>query len=316
MEKIDKLRNELAGVEEYVSLSKYTTLGLGGKARFFYEAKTVDDLIRAIIVARNLAVNYRVVGYGSNLLISDNGFEGLIILNRANSIKIEPSSGRAIADSGASLTRVIVEAGAAGLSGLEPLYGIPGTVGGAALVNAGAHGVSLSSFVKSATILISSDKIVSVTPDWFEFKYRTSKLKYRHDDFPPIILSVIFQFHQKKKDDILDEIAKFKKWREAHQPIGEKTCGSVFRNPGGSDNLASDAPERSAGYLLDQSGAKKLRVGNVRVSKKHANWIINSGQSTAHDARLLIDHMRGAVMEKYSLNLKEEVEYLGNWNDI
>jgi UDP-N-acetylmuramate dehydrogenase len=316
MEKIDKIKTDLIGVQESVSLAKYTTLGLGGDARFFYEAKSVDDLIRAIIVARNLAIVYKVIGYGSNVLVSDNGFDGLIILNRASSIKVEHSTGRVIADSGASLTRVIVEAGAQGLSGLEALYGIPGTVGGAALVNAGAHAVSIESFIKSATILISSDKIISVTPDWFEFEYRSSKLKHKHDDFPPIILSVIFQFHQKKNEGILNDISTFKKWREKHQPIGEKTCGSIFKNPGGSDNLATTEPERSAGWLLDQVGAKKLRVGGIRVSKKHANWIINSGHSSAKDARLLIEQMRNAVREKYSLDLNEELEYLGNWNDI
>lgn len=316
MERIDKIKSALIGVEEYVSMTKYTSLGLGGSARYLYEARSIDDLINAVIVARSLAIPYRVIGYGTNVLFSDNGFDGLVIINRANSIKIEDSSGRVIADSGASLTRVIVEAGSEGLSGLEPLYGIPGTSGGAVTVNAGAHGVSVSSFVKLATILISSDKIISVGPEWFDFGYRTSKLKYKKEEFPPVILSVIFQFHHKKKEDILRDIADFKKWRETHQPIGEKTCGSVFRNPGSSDNLALNDKERSAGYLLDQVGAKKFKVGHVKVSKKHANWIINSGQSSAKDARMLIEQMRAAVSNKYSLNLMEELEYIGNWNDI
>ena len=314
MEKNEKLGQLISGLEYDVPLDRFTTIGLGGNARYFFQAKSVDELVNAVIAARTLAIKYVVLGYGSNVLFSDSGFDGLVVVNRASQVRIESSTGRVIADSGASLSKMIMEAGSQLLSGLEPLYGIPGTVGGAICVNAGAHGVSIASYLKSATILISSEKIISVVPEWFKFEYRKSKIKYVKEDFPPVILSAIFQFHQKKKEDIVSDIAKFKQFREEHQPIGEKTTGSVFRNPGGSDNLKDDK-EKSAGYLLDTAGAKKIKQGNVRVSKKHANWIINNGHSTSQDARLLIEQMRRAVDDKYSLELEEEIEYLGNWND-
>lgn len=306
-----KFENTLGDFKKHVELKKYTTIGLGGNATYLVEAKDIKQLIHAVSVARNFAVPFRVIGYGSNILVSDNGFDGLIIVNRANSIQVDRSKGIIIAEGGASLSKLILEAASNGLSGCESMFGIPGTVGGAICVNAGAHDESISKFLKSATIMLSSDKIVNVQNEWFEFGYRTSKLKYKKQEFPPIVLGAIFQFQQKRTQNTLDEIAKFKSWREDHQPLGEKTCGSVFKNPSNSDQ--SEVKEKTAGYLLDQAGAKKLKKGSLHVSKKHANWIINGGGGTALQARQLIELMRELVVQEYSIVLKEEIEYLGEW---
>jgi len=308
-----KFENSLGEHEKSAELKKYTTIGLGGNARYLVVARDLKQLINAVSAARSLAVGYRVIGFGSNLLISDRGFDGLIIVNRANSIQVDKSKGVVIAEGGAPLSKMILEAASQGLSGCESMFGIPGTVGGAICVNAGAHNEAISKYLKSATIMFSSDKIVSVESGWFDFKYRASKLKYKKEEFPPVILSAIFQFQQKRVEDALGEISKYKSWREKTQPIGEKTCGSVFRNPSGSDKNEEEEKEKTAGYLLDQSGAKKLKVGSMKVSKKHANWIINDGRGTAYDARQLIESMRQAVSDKYSVSLEEEIEYLGDW---
>ncbi len=309
---MDKLEEILKNYSKNVELSLYTSIGLGGRARFLVEAKSIKELVDCVGAARTMGVPYKVLGFGSNILVSDKGFDGLIIINKTSAIEIDESKSRVIVDSGVALSKMILEAASHGLSALEPMFGIPGTVGGALCVNAGAHGASISSCLKSATLMISTDKIVSVQPEWFEFGYRTSKLKYKKDEFPPIVLSAIFQFQKKKPEDISSEIAKYKKWREQNQPIGQKTTGSVFRNLTGRDKN-DDQKERTAGFLLDSSGAKKLKLGGVHVSKKHANWIINEGGSTSSDARKLIEQMRKLVIDKYSVALEEEIEYLGDW---
>lgn len=308
-----KFKESLREYNEDIELRKYTTIFLGGRAKFLVVADDLQKLTSAISSARDFGVNYRVIGYGSNLLISDKGFDGLVIVNRANEINIDKSKSQVIAQSGAALAKLILEASSAGLSGLEPLYGIPGTVGGAVCVNAGAHKTAISNCIKSATIMFSSDKIVTVQKDWFEFGYRSSRLKYKKDEFPPVILSITFQFQQKRPKDILEEIAKYKAWREEHQPLGEKTCGSVFRNPSGQDKN-DGVRDMTAGYLLEEAGAKKFKEGFIKVSKRHANWIINDGRGSALQARKLIERMRSAVDEKFSVSLEEEIEYLGDWS--
>jgi len=310
-----KIKLALEGVVEHEELKKHTTIGVGGVADYFYIAKTIDELVEAVAVARNIGAPYRVIGLGSNLLISDSGYPGLVILNKTSYLSIDPVSGRVITDSGVPLSRVILEAGGQGLGGLESLYGIPGTVGGAVIGNAGAHGVSISEFLKSSSVLISSEKIISCKEKWFEFGYRTSRLKYKSTNSPPVVLNAIFQFQRRKNDSVLQDIAKFKKWREAHQPIGQRTFASVFKNPISTDNAVTEEDkERTAGYLLENSGAKKLSQGDAKVSKLHANWIINSGSATSFDVRTLIEKMRRAVSQKFHVDLEEEVEYLGVWN--
>lgn len=298
-------------------MSKYSSMGVGGPARFFIEARNINELVEILELLRSVAAPYKVIGGCTNIIASDEGFEGVIIRNRTSSINIDPNSGRVIVDSGVPLSLMIMNAATAGLGGLEPLYGIPGTVGGAIINNAGAHGVAISDFLRSASVAYSAEKIENCSTQWFGFKYRQSNLKYKKEDFPPVILSAIFQFQRRKNEDLVDNLAKYKKWRVEKQPIGAKTTGSVFRNPSGTDNANSDNEKfKSAGYLLEQVGAKRMTVGEARVSKKHANWIESGPGATAADVRKLIDKMRNAVEEKYQITLSEEVEYIGKWNGV
>ena len=296
-------------------MSGHTTLGVGGVCEYYFEAKTSEELMNAVVLARNTGAPYRVIGNGSNIVASDSPISGLVIVNKSTDIKVDAASGRVVASSGAPLSRVILEAASHSLGGLEPLYGIPGTVGGAVAVNAGAHGVDISQFLKSSSVLISSEKILNCKPDWFKFGYRTSRLKETNKEAPPVVINAIFQFQRRKKEDILDAINQSKIWRQDHQPIGMRSCGSIFRNPVSSDNAKGDDAFKTAGYLLDQVGAKKFSVGGAHVAKIHANWILNSGKASALDVRNLIEKMRRAVEEKFSVTLIEEVEYLGRWDD-
>jgi len=311
-----KIKEILPETKEYVPLKEHTTLGVGGPGEFFISAKSIEQLVQAIAAARKTGAPYRVIGNGSNIICSDKGFNGLIISNETSNLQIDEATGRVICDGGVALSRVILEAASHGLGGFEPLYGIPGTVGGAVVVNAGAHGVDVARYLQSSSVMVSSEKILNVKNDWFEFKYRESKLKHKHDSAPPVILNAIFQFQRRKKDDILIDIAKFKKERQQKQPIGFKTCGSIFKNPAGTDAAQGDEIAKTAGYLLDESGAKKFHSDGMHVAKIHANWIINTGTGSATDARKLIEKMRQSVEEKFQVTLVEEVEYVGDWDEI
>jgi len=310
MDYLKNIKEEIPHLLEGERLGRYSTMGVGGPARAIFVARNFDELADVVFAAKKHKTPFRVVGNGSNVIFSDDFYDGLVIINKASSISVDKALGRVIADSGASLPKMILEAAANGLSGLEKLYGIPGTVGGAIIVNAGAHGVSISDFMKQATIITSGEKILSCKNKWFGFDYRTSKLKYAKNDSPTVVLNAIFQFQRRKSDDILNDISKAKVFRQTHQPIGERTSGSIFKNPAGTDKAAGEQVEMTAGYLLDQSGAKKMSVGGARVSKIHANWIINYNNATATDIRQLVDKMKQVVSEKFSVDLEEEVEFI------
>lgn len=298
-------------------LSKHLGMGVGGPARFFINVSEIKTLIALVEFLRSAGAPYKVIGGGTNIIASDEGFGGVIIKNRTSSLNIDVNTGRVIADSGVPLSHMIMEAATSGLGGLEPLYGVPGTVGGAIVNNAGAHGVAISDFLKSAAVITSVDKIENHAGTWFGFGYRESKLKYKKEDFPPVILSAIFQFQRKKSEDLMMDLAKWKNWRAEKQPLGAMTSGSIFRNPSGNDNAQNeDERFKSAGYLLEQAGAKRVSVGGARVSKKHANWIENASGATSSDVRKLIDQMRNAVLQKYQITLNEEIEYIGKWDGV
>jgi UDP-N-acetylmuramate dehydrogenase len=311
----EKIKNYLPEVKTMENLNGFTSMGVGGPASLLFVAKTFDELVEAVVAARTVGVNFRVIGNGTNVVFSDKGFDGFIIVNKANSFNVDLRSGCVIADSGLSLSRLILEAASAGLSGLEPLYGIPGTVGGAIVVNAGAHGVAIADYLKSASILVSSEKILNCKKNWFDFSYRHSKLKGTHSDSPPVVLRAIFQFQRRRKENCLADIAKNKSWRESHQPIGERTSGSIFTNPTSTDNTPEEQKKMTAGYLLEASGAKKMNSGGARVSKMHANWIVANQSVMAENINDLIGKMQNAVSDKFSVNLKREIELLGNWDD-
>lgn len=299
-------------LKQHESMRHHTTFSVGGVADFYFEAETIDDLIKAAGAAIKFKIPYLVLGSGSNIIFSDYGFPGLVIINRANNIAFIEEKSQVICDSGVPLGYLIMEATARNLAGLESLIGIPGTVGGAVYGNAGAKDCEFNNFVKGITLLYPGDgertaKIVRYSAKWLESGYRTTRLKKmagRPDK--PIILSLKLQLAHNKKDDILRRIYEFSVWRKEHQPIGEKSAGSIFKNPG-------QESEQTAGYLLDKCGAKKMCEGEAEISSIHANFIINKGKAKAYDIRRLIERMRDLVKEESGIILEEEVEYVGMW---
>ena len=291
-------------LRENVLLRELTTMKVGGVADYFYEADSPDELVAAVKVARDENISYFILGNGSNIVVSDSGFPGLVIHNRTSNLAFLPEHSQVIADSGVSLARLIMESASKDLAGLEFLAGIPGTVGGAVYGNAGAKGFEIGDYIKTVTLFNPKNKIVRVKAPDLDFSYRSSKLK---KDSPPkpIILSIKFQLSHNRKEEIVRKIGFYKELRHKTQPWGQ-TAGSIFKNPDTSAEMA-------AGYLLEQANAKKLKVGKAFVSKKHANFVMTSGKAKAADVRLLIERMREKVRDKHQVVLEEEIEYIGRW---
>ncbi|EKD56780.1 MAG: UDP-N-acetylenolpyruvoylglucosamine reductase [uncultured bacterium] len=309
-------------MREDTSLGDYTTMKVGGVADYFYVAQNIDELVKAILIAKELGIKYFIIGGGSNILVSDNGYRGLIILNRAKNLAFLADKSQVIADSGVALSRLIMEAADHDMGGMEGLFGIPGTIGGAVYGNVGAHGVEVSQFIKSVTLLSVQGKIIRCKIDSLKPKYRSSYLKdqKKKNNDSPIVLSVKFQFSPNKKEEVVKKLSYYQNIRMEKQPYNELSCGSVFRNTtliNTNTNTNSHelifGKELTAGYLLDQAGAKKLCEGGMKVSHKHANFIVNNGKGKAIEVRNLIEKMRQKVAEKDGVVLEEEIEYVGEW---
>ncbi len=281
-----------------VVLAPYTTFGIGGKADFFYRAKTPDELIYAIRTAQKLNLRFLVLGGGSNILISDSGFRGLIIKNECQ--KISANQNALTCQSGAGLDDVIKNACATSLSGLEFVAGIPGTVGGAIKGNAGAFGQAVGDVLTQAVLLTRNGEIKEVEKDFFRFGYRESILKKNGD----MVLSATFGLKKQNQRVIENLIKENLKKRKANLPWKEKSAGCFFKN------VVQGKEKISAGFLLDQIGAKGIRVGDAQVSAKHANILVNVKNARSSDVKKLSSLLKKRIKVKFNINLEEEVVYI------
>lgn len=294
-----------------VLLKEYTTIGVGGIADYFIISRNIEELVDCVNYAYKNKIPFLILGDGSNVVVSDYGFPGLVIKNEACSIVINREKGEIIADSGIGLSKILNLAASSELGGIEFVAGVPGRLGGCVYNNCGSKTSGIGDYVKSVTLLEEKSGKIIVTrhnSEWMEFEYRSTKLKkdYKNKEFKPVILTVKLRLARKRKDEILRAIRENLEWKKESQPLAEKSAGSFFKNPG-------KIKEQSAGFLLDKTGAKKLKSGGASVSKKHANFIVNSKNATAKDIRRLADMMRLNVRESYNIDLEEEVEYIGKW---
>lgn len=266
---------------ENIPLKDYTTFRIGGPARYFWEAKTREELIESIEWARKKNAPFFILGGGSNLLISDQGYNGLII--RMGGDEIE---GEIKADAGVPLKKLVEFSVEKSLTGLEWAAGIPGTLGGAVWGNASAFGGKMSDLVGEMEVL---------KKDSLEIK-KTSRL-----NSGLIILSVFLSLKKGKKEEIKKEIESHLNYRRQTQPVNSFSAGCVFKNSPGN-------PPSS--LLIDQAGLKGVRIGGAEVSRKHANFIINRGEAKASDVKELIKLVKEKVYNKYNVKLEEEIKYL------
>lgn len=307
----DELKDRLGDNLEFnVLMKNHTTMRVGGIADYFYVAKNIEQIVSSASLAQRFHIPFVVIGSGSNIIVSDIGFKGLVIKNESSNIVINPERGEVIADSGVGVSKLLNQVASYNMGGIEFLAGIPGTLGGAIYGNAGSSSGYIGNYIKSITMLdlVRGElRVVKRTHEWMEFTYRSTKLKRMPvDTFKPIILTVHMRLPQKRNDEIIKSIQEYLHMRKDKQPYGEKSAGSFFKNPG-------KLPEQAAGFLLDKSGAKKLRVGGASISRKHANFIINSKDANAKDIKKLAESAKQLVYDNYDVVLEEEIEYIGEW---
>ena len=280
-------------LKKNISLKDYCTYKTGGHAKFFAEASTVQEIIHLRDFAKVQGIPFLLLGGGTNVLFSDEGYPGLIILNKMTKIAIHGEL--VTAESGASLAKMVMTAAQNNLGGISGLANVPGTVGGAVYGNAGVPDVYISDVMTHAIVLPEDDdKPVIVSPDYFQFGYRDSKVKRNKD----IILSATFKLSFEPALKIRAEINQYVKDRMAKQPLGS-CCGSFFKNPG-------QFP--SAGWLIEQSGCKGMQVGGAMVSPKHANFVMNIGNAKSSDIINLTVKVHRIVREKFNVELEPEVQ--------
>lgn len=281
-------------------LAKHTTFQIGGNAQYFVTVQDLDSLKDVIKLAMENNLSYFVIGAGSNLLISDQGFAGIVIKLGKDFSLIEIQGNKIFCGAGVKLANLVKIAGENSLTGAEFLYGIPGTVGGAIKSNAGAFLHSIGDVVESVDGIKIDAKFElrdsRLKKEQISFTYRTSQLP---GDF--IITSVTIKLSEGNRKKINSEIVRIKKYRSKSQPWGA-SAGSIFKNP---------KPE-SAGRLLDEAGLKGLQIGGACISSKHANFIINRGGARFNDVLELIQIMKMRVEEKTGIILEEEVEIVSN----
>lgn len=270
-------------------MSRHTSLRIGGPAQFFLKVNKPAELAKIIALARDKGLEIFILGAGSNLLVRDEGLKGLVVKLGRDFKKLKIEGERLFAGAGARLREASRTATENGLSGLEFACGIPGTVGGAVIMNASFLGRSVSDIIARARLLSYEGEILTRRRDEISFGYRESGLK-------DIVLEVEFLLERKERFEIEKRIAGFRKERSRLQPKG-LSAGSIFKNPAGD----------SAGRLIEEIGLKGTRMGGARISKKHANFILNSGAASSRDVLSLIEQVKERVRDRFGVVLKEEI---------
>ena len=279
-------------------LANHVYIKVGGPADFYYEANDAKELAEAVRVAIGTGTPFVIIGSGSNVLVSDKGVRGLVIKNNSKTIKFLPH-GFVEVDSGVSNSDLITAAKNRGLTGMERLIRVPGTVGGAVFMNAGdtAKSEFFGDLVVSVEAVDKDGRVKKLRQEECGFGYRSSRFQKSGE----IILKAKLQLKQSSKEEI-EAKAKDIIVRKMHQPPGP-SVGSTFKNP----------PGHFAGKLIEEAGLKGKQIGGAKISEKHANFIINTGKATAADVKALIDLMKNKVREKFGVELEEEVRYVGEW---
>jgi len=288
-------------VEQAVSLSQHSHFCIGGHADFFFTASTLSDLLGGIRFSREHSLPYYIIGGGYNLLFDDRGYRGLIIKNRIKGIRRRAASEIEIL-SGTHLEELIRFCIKEGLSGLEFLAGIPGTVGGAVSGNAGAFNQEIGDFLKEADLLNDEGDRVSVGRNYFAFGYRESSLQRSRE----MLLRAVFSLQRGNRDEmkvLIDDYLERRK--KKHPPMDIACAGSYFKNP-----VLSDGKKVPAAQLLDEVGAKNLKRGGAQVFSDHANFIINAGSASSADVLGLAAVLKERVKDRFGVELEEEVIFL------
>lgn len=295
-------------------MSKHSALRVGGPADLFYQATDLDEFAELTATAQQLNIPIFVIGHGSNILVSDKGVRALVIYNGCE--KIVPGE-ESYAETGAPFKEVFLKNAQAGLSGLEFAVGIPGTLGGALVSNAGAYRKNIADLLIDLQVVYQGERL-TVSPDWMQFSYRDSRLR-QNPALPIALLAVRMKLAPRDTRKIFAEAREYQRRRILSQPPGP-SVGSFFKNV--YDNALAEKivelPEGHkaagvvpAGYLIQACGLKGLRLGGAGFSGKHANFILNFGGATASEIKKLASMAKKAVYDKFGAMLEEEALYVG-----
>lgn len=284
-------------MREFVNLAPYTTFGVGGTARYFFEPESEKAILQAIEEIHALGVPYFVLGNGSNLLVADDGYDGAVIHLARNFGKIWREGNLIHAEAGALLARVAHFAQREGLRGLEPISGIPGSVGGTVTMNAGAYDLETKDVIECVRVL-TKDGIKDYTSDKMAFSYRKSLITKEGG----IVLRATYRLVPDEPEKILERIKDYSSRRNAKQPVEMKSAGSTFKRPKGY----------FAAKLIEDAGLKGFRYRNAGVSSKHAGFIVNYGNATAQEIIQTVKMVQKIVYERFGVRLEPEMKTLGD----
>ena len=281
-------------------MSQHTTFRIGGPADVFVMPENYGQIREVLRLCKEEKLPFFVLGNGSNLLVSDSGYRGVIIQMDRNMEEIRLDGEEIHACAGALLSSVAVAARNASLTGFEFAGGIPGTIGGAAVMNAGAYGGELKDVLKEVTVMTREGEILTIPADKLEMGYRTSIIKTAGY----LVLEAVISLKKGDEEKIRAVMKELSERRTEKQPLDYPSAGSTFKRPEGY----------FAGKLIMDSGLRGYRAGGAQVSEKHCGFVINAGGATAEDVRSLMDHVIRVVREKYGVTLEPEVKFLGDFN--
>ena len=288
-------------LKTHISLSAFTSYRVGGEVDYYVSPQNLGALQASIEYAKENDLAITILGAGSNLLVSDRGIRGLVIATRHLRYKhFEPATGQLTVSAGEAIPTLAWDAAALGWEGLEWAVGIPGTVGGAVVMNAGAHNSYIADMLVSAQVLSHDGTLTTLTPEELGYTYRSSLLQ----GGKRIVTQATFQLQPGADPmQVIDRTKEHKKHRLSTQPYSYPSCGSVFRNP----------QPYTAGWLIEQTGLKGYQLGGAQVAQLHANFIVNRGGAKASDIFSLIRHIQNEVQEHWSIWLEPEVKMLGEF---
>jgi UDP-N-acetylmuramate dehydrogenase len=305
------------GVLRDEPLAHHTAMRVGGPVDLLIVCESVDEVTRAVELARQCGVSWWLLGGGCNVLVADRGVDGLVVVNRAARIEFGLAKDEANvrlggeeaarAEAGAQLAVLARETVGRGLTGLEWAAGLPGTVGGAVVGNAGAFEGDIAGVLCSATVLEPDGEVAERPADWFEFDYRSSRIKRANLSSNKgdgsggyVVLAATFGLRRGDPQALAAKADEILEWRKTRHPSGA-TMGSTFKNP----------PDSHAGYLIEQAGLRGYRIGGAQISELHGNFFMNTGGATAADVLALIERARAEVRRQFGVELELEIELVG-----
>jgi len=294
---ISKLKNIVNGTFlENEPMKKHTSYGIGGPANAFIIPKDIEEISKILTFCDKNEIPTYFIGSGSNLLVSDNGFNGVVITPNKVLKNLIFTKDKVIAESGVMLGKLVKECIKKKFTGLESLVGVPGTLGGALVMNAGAFGHEISNYILSVDVMKMNGRIRTLNNSDINFSYRFST--FQKDEF---ILRATFEFPIGQSDEIQKNRIEASQGRKSSQPLRFRSAGSVFKNPS----------KHPAGYLIDKAGLKGTRIGDAEISNHHANFFINHGNAKAIDIIELIRLARLEVFKKFGIKLDLEIKTIG-----